>query len=56
MMLLELPCLSVSPFCLLLCSLTLLYTIADNVELGTACGKLHRVSVLAITDAGKAPP
>lgn len=25
---------------------------ADNVELGTACGKLHRVSVLAITDAG----
>ena len=27
---------------------------ADNVELGTACGKLHRVSVLAITDAGMA--
>lgn len=27
-------------------------TFADNVELGTACGKLHRVSVLAITDAG----
>jgi ribosomal protein L30E len=26
---------------------------ADNVELGTACGKLHRVSVLAITDAGE---
>ena len=26
---------------------------ADNVELGTACGKLHRVSVLAITDAGQ---
>ncbi len=25
---------------------------ADNVELGTACGKLHRVSVLAITDPG----
>lgn len=24
----------------------------DNVDLGTACGKLHRVSVLAITDAG----
>ncbi|BDA46597.1 g10740 [Coccomyxa elongata] len=24
----------------------------NNVELGTACGKLHRVSVLAITDAG----
>ncbi len=28
---------------------------ADNVELGTACGKLHRVSVLAITDAGALP-
>lgn len=27
---------------------------ADNVELGTACGKLHRVSVLAITDPGAA--
>ena len=26
---------------------------ADNVELGTACGKLHRVSTLAITDAGE---
>lgn len=26
---------------------------ADNVELGTACGKLHRVSVLAITDPGE---
>ena len=25
---------------------------ADNVDLGTACGKLHRVSVLAITDPG----
>ena len=25
---------------------------ADNVELGTACGKLHRVSALTITDAG----
>lgn len=24
----------------------------NNVELGTACGKLHRVSVLAITDPG----
>ena len=24
----------------------------DNVELGTACGKLHRVCVLAITDPG----
>ena len=24
----------------------------DNVELGTACGKLHRVSVLVITDPG----
>lgn len=24
----------------------------NNVDLGTACGKLHRVSVLAITDAG----
>ena len=23
-----------------------------NVELGTACGKLHRVAVLAITDPG----
>lgn len=29
---------------------------ADNVELGTACGKLHRVSALAITDAGEAHP
>jgi len=29
---------------------------ADNVELGTACGKLHRVSTLAITDAGKLLP
>ena len=26
---------------------------ADNVDLGTACGKLHRVSVLVITDPGK---
>ena len=26
---------------------------ADNVDLGTACGKLHRVSVLAITDPGE---
>ncbi len=25
---------------------------ADNVDLGTACGKLHRVCVLAITDPG----
>eukprot|EP00887_Chlorella_sp_A99_P001634 scaffold8.g1634.t1 len=24
----------------------------NNVELGTACGKLHRVSVLTITDPG----
>ena len=24
----------------------------DNVDLGTACGKYFRVSVLAITDAG----
>ncbi|KAK9808233.1 hypothetical protein WJX73_001765 [Symbiochloris irregularis] len=24
----------------------------NNVDLGTACGKLHRVSVLAITDPG----
>ena len=24
----------------------------NNVELGTACGKLHRVSVLASTAAG----
>lgn len=24
----------------------------NNVDLGTACGKLHRVCVLAITDAG----
>ncbi|KAL6772009.1 RPL30 [Auxenochlorella protothecoides x Auxenochlorella symbiontica] len=24
----------------------------NNVDLGTACGKLHRVSVLTITDAG----
>ena len=24
----------------------------NNVELGTACGKLHRVSVLTVTDAG----
>ena len=28
------------------------WSAADNVELGTACGKLHRVSVLAITDPG----
>lgn len=33
-----------------------LCSLADNVELGTACGKLHRVSVLAITDAGGAHP
>ncbi len=26
---------------------------ADNVDLGTACGKLHRVCTLAITDPGK---
>jgi hypothetical protein len=25
---------------------------ADNVDLGTACGKYFRVSVLAITDPG----
>lgn len=25
---------------------------ADNVELGTACGKLFRVSALSITDPG----
>jgi hypothetical protein len=25
----------------------------NNIELGTACGKLFRVSVLSITDAGK---
>ena len=25
---------------------------ADNVDLGTACGRLYRVGVLAITDAG----
>ena len=31
-------------------------SLADNVELGTACGKLHRVSVLAITDAGERCP
>ena len=24
----------------------------DNIDLGTACGKYFRVSVLAITDAG----
>ena len=24
----------------------------NNVDLGTACGKLHRVCVLTITDAG----
>ena len=24
----------------------------NNVELGTACGKLHRVSVLTVTDPG----
>ena len=34
----------------------MLFAPADNVELGTACGKLHRVSVLAITDAGQASP
>ena len=27
--------------------------LADNVELGTACGKLHRVSSMTITDAGE---
>ena len=27
-------------------------TTGNNVDLGTACGKLHRVSVLTITDAG----
>jgi large subunit ribosomal protein L30e len=26
--------------------------VADNVDLGTACGKLYRVGVLAITDPG----
>lgn len=26
---------------------------ADNVDLGTACGKLHRVCMLAITDPGE---
>lgn len=25
----------------------------NNVELGTACGKLHRVSVLTVTDPGE---
>lgn len=25
----------------------------NNVDLGTACGKLHRVSCLTITDAGE---
>ncbi len=24
----------------------------DNIDLGTACGKLYRVSVLSITDPG----
>ena len=36
--------------------LTAVVLLADNVELGTACGKLHRVSVLAITDAGRDQP
>lgn len=26
--------------------------LADNVDLGTACGRLYRVGVLAITDPG----
>lgn len=26
----------------------------DNIDLGTACGKYHRVGVLAVTDAGDA--
>ena len=26
--------------------------VTDNIDLGTACGKLHRVCVLAITDPG----
>jgi ribosomal protein L30E len=26
--------------------------LVDNVELGTACGKLFRVGVMSITDAG----
>lgn len=25
----------------------------NNVDLGTACGKLHRVSVLTVTDPGE---
>ena len=29
---------------------------ADNVDLGTACGKLHRVCTLAITDPGMNVP
>lgn len=28
-------------------------SVADNVDLGTACGKLHRVCTLAITDPGE---
>jgi len=26
--------------------------LTDNVDLGTACGKLYRVSMLSITDPG----
>lgn len=34
------------------CCPCLLLSPTDNVDLGTACGKLFRVSVLAITDPG----
>ena len=30
------------------------FLILDNIDLGTACGKFHRVGVLAVTDAGDA--
>lgn len=42
------PCLSIL-FC---CACACCCACADNVDLGTACGKLFRVSVLAITDPG----
>jgi len=35
-----------------LCVCVMRVCFSDNVDLGTACGKLFRVSVLAITDPG----
>lgn len=38
-------------WCDTLCSL-LVFAAADNITLGTACGKMYRTSVLTIMDAG----